>query len=259
MGILDLTPDSFYDGGMHTSPRRYILHCEQMIQDGAEIIDIGALSTRPGSHPVSVIEEKKRLLQPLKNIRKTFPNVILSIDTYRSEIARLAHGEGADIINDISGGKIDEAMFTTVAELKVPYILMHMQGRPENMQENPQYEDVIWEIKDFFKMRILELQNLGHKKIILDPGFGFGKSLVQNYQLLGRVGEFKDLGFPLLAGVSRKSMINKILNISPELALNGTTVIHTVALLHGISILRAHDVREAMDTIRLISFLKENM
>jgi dihydropteroate synthase len=226
-----------------------------MVQEGASIIDIGAASSRPGSEEISSQTELDRLLPALRSVRKNFPEVLISVDTYRSEIAGLARDNGADIINDISGGTLDPAMLRTVARLNIPYIMMHMKGVPKTMQQAPAYNDVTQEVTDFFKLQINRLKELNFNKIILDPGFGFGKDLQHNFRLLADLGMIRELGFPVLAGLSRKSMINKTLNISQSDALNGTTVLNTIALSKGAGILRVHDVKEAVEAIKLISQL----
>ena len=252
MGILNLTPDSFYDGGKYVSEKNSLERAEEILNQGAQIIDMGAFSSRPGSDEVSFEEEKKRLFPALKQIRKQFPEAIISIDTYRSQIATEAIEKyGADIINDISAGEMDNKMFETIANLKVPYIMMHMKGKPQTMQKNPQYENMIQELSMYFAKKVDKLRFLGVNDIILDPGFGFGKTLDHNYELLNRMYEFKIFELPLLVGLSRKSMIYKFLNQTPQEALNGTTVLHTIALLNGAHILRVHDVKEAVETIQL--------
>ncbi|MBW6461073.1 MAG: dihydropteroate synthase, partial [Bacteroidales bacterium] len=225
---------------------------EQMLEDGAYIIDIGAVSTRPGAAEVSVEEEKRRLMPPLKEIRKSFPELIISVDTYRAEIARMAAGEGADMINDISGGTFDPEMIPLVSELGIPYVIMHIQGTPQNMQVNPQYQNVTEEVFAFLLQQARKLESTGHKKIILDPGFGFGKTVDHNYTLLSHLDWLTANGYTVLAGLSRKSMINKVLGIKPQHALNGTTVLNTIALLKGVSILRVHDVKEALEAVELV-------
>lgn len=255
MGILNITPDSFYDGGKFNSEKDILFHTEKMIGDGAYIIDIGATSTRPGAKENTEKQELERLLKVLNLITHKFQDTLISVDTYRSYIAKTVIGEGAHIINDISGGSFDNKMFEVIAEHQVPYIMMHIQGTPKNMQQNPQYENVVSEIKLFFQHQIAKLKQLGvNKNIILDPGFGFGKTLEHNYKLLYHLKSFKDLGYPLLAGISRKSMINKVLNTKPKNALNGTTILNTIALLNGTNILRVHDVKEAAEAIKLVEF-----
>lgn len=257
MGILNVNPDSFYDGGKFNSEKDILLHVEKMIGEGATIIDIGAASTRPGAEEITEKQELERLLKVLNLISLNFPDTIISVDTYRSFIARKVIENGAHIINDISGGTFDTNMFEVIAEQQVPYIMMHIQGTPKNMQQNPQYENVVNEIKLFFQHQLTKLKQLGvTKNIILDPGFGFGKTLEHNYELLYHLNSFKDLGYSIMAGVSRKSMINKVLKIKPQNALNGTTILNTIALLNGANILRVHDVKEAMEAIKLVEFYK---
>ncbi|MCB2218887.1 MAG: dihydropteroate synthase [Bacteroidetes bacterium] len=257
MGILNITPDSFYDGGKFTSEKQILEATEQMLLDGAGLIDIGAVSTRPGASKVSEKEESDRLIPVLQLISRHFPEAILSVDTYRSEIAKEAIAAGGHMINDISGGDMDPNMFKTIAKLGVPYILMHMQGTPENMQNNPQYDDIIEDILGFFNTQLNKLAHLGvHNNIILDPGFGFGKTVDHNFQILKSLKRFTETGFPVLTGISRKSMINRILKTKPENALNGTTALHVIALLNGASILRVHDVKEALQAIELVEYYK---
>ncbi len=251
MGVLNVTPDSFFDGGNYEDAKALLQQVEKMILEGAAIIDIGGMSSRPGAELINVEEELNRVIPIIKKIKEHFPEIIISIDTIRSEVARQSVFVGASIINDISAGSIDDEMFKTVAELNVPYILMHMQGKPDNMQENPDYQDVTKNVLDFFIKKVSELRALGVKDIILDPGFGFGKTIEHNYQLLQKFAIFKILDLPLLAGVSRKSMIYKTLNSTPQEALNGTTVLNTFALERGAKILRVHDVKEAKETITL--------
>ncbi len=257
MGILNLTPDSFYDGGLYSIEKEFLSKVEKMLNEGADIIDIGAVSTRPGADDVTLEEEIKRLVPAIKKISQEFPDAVLSVDTYRSKVAEEAINNGAHIINDISSGVFDPEIFHVIARLKVPYILMHIKGTPKNMQQNPQYVDVVQELTDFFKAQIAKLNDLGiTKNIILDPGFGFGKSLEDNYTLLRNLSSFKKMGFPLLVGVSRKSMINKVLGTKPSEALNGTTILHTLALMNGADILRVHDVKEAVEVIKLMEVYK---
>ncbi|NOX85447.1 MAG: dihydropteroate synthase [Chlorobi bacterium] len=258
MGILNLAPDSFFDGGKYNLENQQIRQVEKMLSEGADIIDVGAVSTRPGANEISSEEELDRLLKPLKRLVKLFPEVIFSVDTYRSEVARQCVESGAHIINDISGGNFDDNMFETAAKLGVPYILMHIHGRPENMQANPLAENAVKYVADFFREKVRELNKAGVHDIILDPGFGFGKSLECNYSLLQHLEEMRIDDLPLLAGISRKSMINKVLGIKPSEALNGTTVLHTLALLNGANILRVHDVKEAMEAVKLVEFYKTN-
>ena len=258
MGILNITEDSFYDGGKYLQPKKIISQVEKMLDEGASIIDIGAQSTKPNAISKGPHEECKILLPAIKLLRKKFKNIFLSTDTYWSLVAEQSIKSGANMINDVSAGNIDPNMLKTVSKLKVPYILMHMQGRPENMQNNPNYKDVVNEVYSFFEKKIKELENLGFNEIILDPGFGFGKNLEHNYTLLNNLHEFKKLNYPIIVGVSRKSMIYKLLNISPEKALNGTSILNTVALKNGADILRVHDVREAYECIKITNFMKNN-
>ncbi|MBS1634459.1 MAG: dihydropteroate synthase [Bacteroidetes bacterium] len=256
MGIVNLTPDSFYDGGKLQHIPEILGAAERMIQDGASILDIGAVSTRPGATNVPEAEELRRLLPALAALRKAFPETWISVDTYRHRVAEAVLDNGADIINDISGGNLDEAMLASVARYKAPYILMHMQGTPQTMQQAPHYDDVFREVYIFFEERLQQLRQLGHTQVILDPGFGFGKTQEHNYTLLHRLNLFNTLGYPVLAGVSRKSMINKLLHTKPENALNGTTVVNTIALLNNARILRVHDVKEAIQAIEVVEFYK---
>jgi dihydropteroate synthase len=251
MGILNLTPDSFFDGGKYVSESAVLSRVEQMITEGSDIIDMGACSTRPGSVEPEEEEEKKRLIPLLDAVARNFPEAILSVDTYRAAIAREAVEAGARIINDISGGTFDEQMFSTVADLKVPYILMHTPGKPAGMQKDPRYDDVLKEVFDFLKSGLLRLREKGVADCIIDPGFGFGKTLEHNYILLRKLEVFGILEAPLVVGLSRKSMINRVLKTTPEKALNGTTVLNTLALINGASVLRVHDVREAVETVLL--------
>lgn len=255
MGILNITPDSFYDGGKYTTEKEWMQKAEEIVSEGGRIIDLGAISTRPGSKEVSEKEEQERLLPALKSIRKKFPDTTISVDTYRSSIAKIAVEEGADMINDISGGTMDDKMFSTISKLKVPYVLMHIKGTPQDMQQNPDYDDVIEEIATFFRDRILKLNDLGFDDIILDPGFGFGKSISHNYRLLRKLRAFSVMGYPVVAGLSRKSMINRVLNVKPDEALNGTTILNTIALMNGANILRVHDVKEAVEAIALVNLV----
>jgi dihydropteroate synthase len=258
MGILNVNPDSFYDGGKFNSEKDILFHVEKMIGERATIIDIGAASTRPGAEEITEKQELERLLKVLNLISFNFPDTIISVDTYRSFIARKVIENGAHIINDISGGTFDTNMFEVIAEQQVPYIMMHIQGTPKNMQQNPQYKNVVNEIKLFFQHQLTKLKQLGvTKNIILDPGFGFGKTLEHNYELLYHLNSFKDLGYSIMAGVSRKSMINKVLKIKPQNALNGTTILNTIALLNGANILRVHDVKEAAESIKLVEFYNQ--
>ena len=251
MGILNLTPDSFYDGGQYPGKDAILRRTEEMLSEGAGIIDIGGMSSRPGAEIISVEEELKRVIPSIEAINRAFPDAILSIDTIRSQIAREAVAAGASIVNDISAGKFDDGLYQTVAELGVPYILMHMQGRPENMQDNPEYSDVLTDVFDFFVQQLALLRKLGIVDIILDPGFGFGKSVEDNYFLLKNMHVYQSLGLPVLCGISRKSKICKVLKKAPKDALNGTTALHMIALQQGAKILRVHDVKEACEVVKL--------
>lgn len=251
MGILNITPDSFYDGGRYTDSDEIIQQVGKMLKDGASIIDVGGMSSRPGAVNIPLQEELDRVLPVIELLKKNFGNILISIDTVKAELARQAVNVGASIVNDISAGTMDDQMYQTVAELDVPYILMHMKGQPENMQNKPRYDDVVEEVLDFFIEQIGQLRALGLKDIILDPGFGFGKTIDHNYTLLKKMHVFQILNLPLLAGLSRKSMIYKKLETTPELALNGTSVLNLVALQQGAKILRVHDVNEAMEVIQL--------
>ena len=256
MGIINITPDSFYDGGKYDSESDVLKDVEEKINSGANIIDIGASSTRPNSDEITEKEEWQRLKDVLISVRANFPDILLSVDTYRASVAKKSAEHGIDIINDISGGNLDSLMFKTVADLNIPYILMHIQGTPKTMQNNPKYLNVVEEVKKDFESKITQLVNLGFNKIILDPGFGFGKSLENNYQLLKSLNIFSSFNYPILAGVSRKSMINRVIGTNPVTALNGTTVLNTIALQNGASILRVHDAFEAKQAIELVEFYK---
>lgn len=255
MGILNLTPDSFYDGGRYKDEHTVLKHVEKMLTKGATFIDIGAYSSRPNAEHISENEELQRILPIISLILKEFPNVLLSIDTFRSNIAKQCIEAGACMINDISSGKLDEQMLQTVADLHVPYIMMHMKGTPQNMQQLSQYENLVKEVLFYFSERIAATRALGIVDIIVDPGFGFAKTIAQNYELLSNFEQLKMLELPLLAGVSRKSMIYKTLGNSSENALNGTTVLNTIALQKGASILRVHDVKEAVECVKLMQQL----
>ena len=256
MSIVNITPDSFYDGGKYDSESDVLKDVEDKINSGANIIDIGASSTRPNSDEITEKEEWQRLKGVLISVRANFPDILLSVDTYRASVAKKSADHGIDIINDISGGNLDSLMFKTVADLNIPYILMHIQGKPKTMQNNPKYLNVVEEVKKDFESKITQLINLGFNKIILDPGFGFGKSLENNYQLLKSLNIFSSFNYPVLAGVSRKSMINRVIGTNPVTALNGTTVLNTIALQNGASILRVHDAFEAKQAIELVEFYK---
>lgn len=255
MGILNITPDSFFDGGKFTEERIILEKTEEMITNGATVVDIGGASSRPGAQNISPQQEIQRVLPAIRAIRKRFPDIFISIDTYQSEVASIALAEGVDIMNDISAGNIDPQILSIAHKSKRPYILMHMQGTPENMQTAPTYEDVVYEVSEFLVKKAGALRSSGCTDIILDPGFGFGKSTHHNYQLLKNLPALHLLGYPLLCGFSRKSMINKVLGTTPESALNGTTVLNTIALMAGVHILRVHDVKEARQALDLCNYL----
>lgn len=258
MGILNVTPDSFYDGGKYTTETAVIRRIHQIVEEGAGIIDVGAYSTRPGAAFVDEQEELGRLSWAVELVRKYYPNLPVSIDTFRAGVAReIVSCLGEVIVNDISGGTLDENMFDFVVETGVPYIMMHIQGTPQTMQQNPVYEDVVREVRQFLTERIAVLNAKGFDNIILDPGFGFGfgKTLVHNYELMSGMDTYQDLGYPLLVGISRKTMIYKLLGGTAQDALNGTTVLNTIALLKGANILRVHDVKEAVETVRIVQQL----
>ncbi len=258
MGILNATPDSFYDGGRYPDAGSVIERVGQMVEEGACIIDVGGVSTRPGAVPVSEEEETRRLSWVMELVREKFPELIVSIDTFRSAVARkMVRDYGAGIINDVSSGSMDRKMAETIAGLNVPYIAMHMQGTPQNMQTAPQYDDPVNDILRYFAARTRELRNMGVADIIIDPGFGFGKTLDHNYILASRLEEFGMLGMPVMAGFSRKSMVCRLLRVNPAKALTGTIALNAIALLKGADILRVHDVREAVETITVVEQLKK--
>lgn len=254
MGILNVTPDSFYADSRKQTEEAISERANQILAEGGSIIDLGAYSSRPGAADVSTEEEMERLARALRIIRSEHPGAIVSIDTFRAEVAERCVVEyGADIINDISGGEMDDRMFNTVARLNIPYILMHMKGTPQTMQQNPQYEDVTSEVMQYFGRKVDQLHDMGVNDIILDPGYGFAKTLDQNYELFRNQHILQELNLPILVGISRKSMIYKLLGTTPQEALNGTTVLHTLALQQGANILRVHDVREAVETIKIVN------
>ena len=260
MGIVNVTPDSFYDGGKMTDKKVLLASVEKMVNDGVSILDIGGVSTKPGALQVSTKTELERLLPAVTAIRKNFPTIPISIDTFRSWVAvRIIDEIGPIMVNDISGGSLDSNMFETIGKLKVPYILSHIQGTPSTMQENPQYEDLMKEISTYFSERVKKLMKLGVEDIILDPGFGFGKNLDHNYELLNRLDSFKVFQLPVIVGLSRKSMIWKALEITPETSLNGTTVANTLAIMGGADILRVHDVKEAVEVIKIFCEIKASI
>lgn len=256
MGILNVTPDSFYDGGRYFRDETQVLRqVETMLQTGATFIDVGGYSSRPGADAVSEEEEKQRVVRTVALLAHHFPEAPLSVDTFRASVAREAVQAGASMVNDITGGEGDEAMFGTVAELNVPYVLMHTRGTPQTMQTLTQYDDLVGEVVDYLRQKLRTLRSLAVKDVVIDPGFGFAKTIDQNYMMLGHLDAFRILGVPLLVGLSRKSMIYRRLKITPDEALNGTTVLNTVALTKGAAILRVHDVKEAAEAVRLHSFI----
>ncbi len=256
MGILNITPDSFYDGNTLKSDKDILLRTEKMLIEGATFIDVGGYSSRPNAKNVNAKEELQRVVPVIKLLNKEFPKSLISIDSFRSKIAFEAIQNGACLVNDISAGTMDNNMFNTVAKLQVPYLIMHMQGTPQDMQNNPEYNDIVKEIILYFSEKIYQLRQLQVNDIIIDVGFGFGKTLEQNYQLLNNLVLFKSLEVPILSGLSRKSMLYKLLNTNPEKALNATTVANTIALMNGSNILRVHDVKEANETIKIFLTLK---
>jgi len=259
MGVLNVTPDSFYDGGIYSSEKKILKQVEKMVLDGADIIDVGGYSSKPGATPITVEEEEKRVIPIIKLIYKTFKERIISVDTFRSEISEKSINAGASIINDISGGDLDNNIYKIAGKYKTPYIIMHMRGNPSNMQNNPVYKNINYEIIKDLSKKIELAQSNGVGDIIIDPGFGFGKTIEHNYQILNNLKLYKILDKPILIGISRKSMIYKLLKTEPSKALNGTTVLNTIALINGANILRVHDVKEAKEVIKLCSFLKENV
>lgn len=256
MGILNTTPDSFFDGGKNNEIKNALTHVEKMLNQGADFIDVGGISTRPGSAEISESDELNRIIPFVEVVLNEFPEVIISVDTYRSKVAKESIQAGAAIINDISAGSLDENLFQTVAELKVPYILMHMQGTPQTMQKDPVYDNVVLEVNQFLSEKINQLKQLGVNDIILDPGFGFGKSLEHNYDLMKNLDLIGFGEFPLLVGVSRKSMVTKLFDIKPFEALNGTSLLNFYSLQKGAKILRVHDVKEAKEAIKIWEMLQ---
>ena len=258
MGILNLTPDSFFDGGKYKDETSILQQVEYMLNHGATFIDMGAYSSRPGAEHVTEDEELLRMLPVIDLILTKFPDTLISADTFRSKVAAESIEHGAALINDISAGNLDTAMFDTVADYQVPYIMMHMKGTPQSMQKQATYSDVIKDLRSYFSEKIQETTSKKINDIIIDPGFGFAKTTEQNYTLLNHLDLFQTFGLPILIGLSRKSMIYKVLESSPQEALNGTTALHTIALLKGANITRAHDVKEAMECVKLVEVLKEN-
>ena len=260
MGILNVTPDSFYAGSRMQTETQIATRVEQMLEEGADMIDIGAYSSRSGAADISVQEEMDRLRAGLRIVRRMHPDAIVSVDTFRAAVACMCVEEyGVAIVNDISGGEMDKDMFPTVARLGVPYVLMHMQGTPQNMQQQPHYDSLLGDIFRYFARKVQQLRDLGAKDIVLDPGFGFGKTLEHNYELLAHLEDFRIFGLPLLVGVSRKSMVYNLLGTTPAEALNGTTAVNTVCLMKGADILRVHDVRQAVEAIKIITKMKETV
>ena len=251
MGILNVTPDSFFATSRCRSEEEIRQRVCQIRQEGATMVDIGAYSSRPGAEDVTEAEELRRLLPAIDIVREEWPESIISVDTFRAEVARRAVEAGADIVNDISGGEMDSEMFSAVADMHVPYILMHMQGTPRDMQKAPHYDNLMCEVFRSLGERVELLHEMGVADVILDPGFGFGKTMEQNYEMMARLGEFRLLDCPILAGVSRKSMVYRLLDTTPEESLNGTTVLNTIALMNGASILRVHDVKEAVEAVKI--------
>ena len=259
MGILNVTPDSFYAGSRTQTEAEIVRRVRQIVSEGAAIIDIGAYSSRPNADNVSSREEMERLRMGLKILFEIQPDAVVSVDTFRADVARMCVEEyGVAIINDIAAGEMDTDMFHTVAALNVPYIMMHMQGTPQSMQQHPHYDNLLKEVFLYFARKVQQLRDLGVKDIILDPGFGFGKTMAHNYELLSHLEEFRIFELPLLVGVSRKSMIYRLLDITPQEALNGTTVLDTICLLKGADILRVHDVKEAVETVRIVQAMRNN-
>ena len=258
MGIVNVTPDSFFAGSRTRTEVDIARRVEQLVAEGADILDVGGYSSRPGADDVSPEEERERLRLGLGVIRRVAPEAVVSVDTFRADVARMCVEEyGAALVNDISGGELDAEMFPTVARLGVPYVLMHMQGTPQTMQDRPQYNNVLRDVFLYFARKVQQLRDLGQKDILLDPGFGFGKTLEDNYALLAHLEEFSSVfGLPVLVGVSRKSMITRLLGITPAEALNGTTVLNTLCLQKGASVLRVHDVRPAVEAVRLVQAMQ---
>ena len=256
MGILNATPDSFFQSSRELTPDGAIEKARKMIDEGAQMIDIGGYSSRPGADDISPQEEKDRVLPLIEAVSQSFPETLVSIDTFRSDVAEAAVKSGANLVNDISGGELDKRMFETVANLRVPYILMHMQGDPKTMQTAPKYDNVVDEIIFGFSQKVSDLKSIGVSDIILDPGFGFGKTVDHNYEILKRLREFEIFNLPLLAGVSRKSMVNKVLDTKAKDALNGTTALHMFCLENGAAILRVHDVRAAVEAVKIHKFVR---
>ena len=255
MGILNVTPDSFYDGGKFLNSDKYLIQVEKMLNEGATFIDIGGMTSKPGSKEIPVSEELSRVIKAVENVSNKFPKAIISVDTYRSEVAEESVNSGAQIINDISGGSFDNKMFNTIAKLNVPYIIMHINEKPETMQQNPEYEDILFEIGYYFSKKVFKARAAGINDIIIDPGFGFGKELDDNYKILKNLNALMVENIPMMIGVSRKSMIYKKLKITSDQSLNGTTCVNTIGLIQGVNILRVHDVKEAKQCIDIVNSL----
>jgi len=253
MGVINLTPDSFYEGS-RTDRESIVDNASRLLTEGATLLDIGGQSTRPGATIIPEEDELARVIPAIEAVHQAFPEAIISVDTFRSRVAGEAVEAGASMINDVSAGEMEEGFLETVAALQVPYVLMHMQGTPATMQQDPTYDDVVDDILGFFIGKIATLRELGVKDIILDPGLGFGKTVAHNYEIVKKLDSFKVTGLPIMVGASRKSMVCRLLDVKPEEALNGTTAIHTLSLLNGASILRVHDVREAREAVRIVKY-----
>ena len=258
MGILNVTPDSFYDGGKFLSIEKALDQVYKMQNEGVDIIDIGAFSSKPNANEISIEEEKKRIIPVVKEIIKSFPNLYLSVDTYRTKIAEACVNLGVKMINDIYGGRYDESMIKFITNSKIPYVLMHMRGNPKTMQKNIHYDNFKQEIIEFFNKKNEEFIKLGHEKLIIDPGFGFGKTIEQNYRLINMIPDLKKINKNILIGLSRKSMIYKVLNSDAENSLNSTSILNTICLKYGAKILRVHDVKEAKEVIKMINLVEDN-
>ena len=258
MGILNVTPDSFYDGGKFFSIERALDQVNKMQNEGVDIIDIGAFSSKPNANEISIEEEKKRITPVVKEIIKSFPNLYLSVDTYRTKIAETCVNLGVKMINDIYGGRYDESMIKFITDNKIPYVLMHMRGNPKTMQKNINYDNFKQEIIEFFNKKNEQFVKLGHDKLIIDPGFGFGKTIEQNYKLINMIPDLKKINENILIGLSRKSMIYKVLNSNAENSLNSTSILNTICLKYGAKILRVHDVKEAKEVIKMINLIEDN-
>lgn len=256
MGILNITPDSFYDGGKYSSPGAILKQVDKMLEHGATFIDVGAYSSRPGADQISESEELERLLPVLELLIKSYDDILISVDTFRSKVARQAIEIGASMINDISSGQLDSQMYVTIAELQVPYCMMHMAGTPQTMQENPLYSNIVHELISYFSQKIHTLKSMQVNDLIIDVGFGFGKTMAHNYSLLKELSLFRALEVPILSGLSRKSMLYNLLDITADQALNASTAAHTIALVNGTNILRVHDVKEAIEAIKIVEALE---